>query len=61
MIGQDYIRRLSSADLPLTAAAPVASLNDPVREILAAAGSSSVNSRKSVRACVGPCQPTVGK
>lgn len=61
MIGQNYIQQLSSTDLPLTAASPVDLLNDPVSKRSVVLDNSSMNSRKTARACVGPCQPTVAK
>lgn len=61
MIGQNYIQQLSSTDLPLTGAAPVDLLSDPVSKRFVAPDNSSVDSWKTVRACVGPCQPTVAE
>ena len=61
MIGQNYIQQLSSTDLPLTGAAPVNLLSDPVSKRFVAPDNSSVDSWKTVRACVGPGQPTVAE
>lgn len=60
MIGQNYIQQLSSTDLPLTAAAPVDLLNDPVSKKVVVLDNSS-EWLKAMRACVGPFQSTVGK